>query len=144
MRFTAYYIVRPNDALLERLTLEEEGLREAIAPAEVWSKQEGGRTAWTPAEHSTCVKLLFITNFARNYGSGERSARLTHDLLGAPPFGEEVFDRWWTLERFGGADEDFDAIAMALTPADYDRLDPGGSARVSTWIRSRADASGGK
>lgn len=102
-----------------------------------WSKREGGRTAWTGDDHAMCVKLLHLIRLDSEWGRIDGTAPLTRELLGDPPYAAEVFDRWWTLERFGGFDVDFDEEADEIDAAEYRNLAEPARLLPRLWLADR-------
>src|SRR5215831_16614919 len=120
MRVETHYVIRPNPQLLEKSVEWSPASGDLLRRAVMWSKEEGGRTAWMPHEYIAQVKLLFLLwlkyNFADN-GIAD-AAEIVHSLLGEPPFNLSTFDRWWTVERFAG-NESFEFVRDSLREQDY-------------------------
>jgi hypothetical protein len=138
MRFEALYIIRPAEALKERLRQAGPDIGDVLGRPLLWTKKEGGRTAWTDDDYVAQVKLLFLLNLWSDYvvGAGEDQSLKTflQEAMGEPPFGEEVFDRWWTVERFDGADESFEEAEERLTLAHPHLLANSVLPRVEAWL----------
>ncbi len=127
MRFEAYYVVRPRPTLLARVA----GVRDAVLLIDpvLWSRGEGGRTASGPAEWTEDFKLTYLLGLQMDYlGQAPENEQqrefqaLLQDLLGPAPWGVEVFDRWWTVERFDGVNEDADEIVERASLEDVQKL----------------------
>lgn len=84
----------------------------------MWSKKEGGRTAWTEEDYIAQVKLLFLLNLWSEYvvhvGEDPILKLFLEEIIGRPPFNQELFDRWWTVERYEGVDESFEDVVERL------------------------------
>jgi hypothetical protein len=118
MRYTAYYIVRADAALLSQMKDRPEA--DLLCHDQLWTKSEGGRTTKSVDDGIEEFKLLFVAHLHHDYlrhapadQEQREFQRLLGSILGAPPWGASTFDRWWTLERLE-AEGDADAVAARL------------------------------
>ncbi|MGH9844021.1 MAG: hypothetical protein ACREEM_35250, partial [Blastocatellia bacterium] len=100
MQYESFYFIRPTQALKDRLKKTDPDLEEFMSQPLMWSKKEGGRTAWTEEDYIAQVKLLFLLDLWSEYvvhvGEDPSLKLLLEEIIGRPPFNEELFDRWWT------------------------------------------------
>ena len=138
MKFEALYFIRPTLALRERLSSVEPDVAAFLSEARLWSKQEGGRTTWNDKDSEAQVKMLFLAKLWSEYVCGATGEKVLQeclqDLLGAPPFDEQVFDRWWQVERFEGVEESFEAVQRQLHLEEPHLLTHAGSPQVEAWV----------
>lgn len=136
MQFTAYYLISPRKALLERLASCSADVAELLGERRFWAKSEGGRTISSAHDHETHVKLLFLGNLVLTYIRGNPAeteiAKIVSDLLGEPPFGAVCFDRWWELQRFE-VEETCEMVERHLTTDELNLLQTD-SPLVQAWL----------
>jgi hypothetical protein len=118
MKYESFYFIRPAQTLKDRLRGSDPDIAELMSEPHLWTKREGGLTIDTEEDYIAQVKVLFLINLWSEYviGAGEdKSLKLfLEEIMGPPPFTKELFDRWWTVERFEGYDESFEEIAERL------------------------------
>lgn len=138
MRYEALYIIKPAATLRERLQQVPQDLAEFLGRPLLWTKKEGGVTAWTAEDFVAQVKLLFLLELWSDYVLGAdddpRLKDLLEEILGAPPFDEQVFDHWWNVERFDGADQSFEAIEESLVLEQPHLVVSSALPRVEAWL----------
>jgi hypothetical protein len=116
MLHIGYYVIRPSLALLD--AMRGDGDEVLFEAPEVWRQEETDRSGKGPDDWALQVKLCFIGRLRDEYLVGEdpESARFREKLnqvLGPRPWGESLFDRWWTMERdLDGRDADAEARAL--------------------------------
>jgi hypothetical protein len=100
---THYYIVRPNDKLLQLLSSKGNIAFHLTVP-KLWTIELIGRTFISSLENPLELKLLFVAEIKSTWRKSDSEAflQLLHELL-PPPLGIETFDTWWTIERIQGA-----------------------------------------
>ena len=135
MRVEAHYVIRPNTQLLQKSAEWSQESGELLRRPVVWTKEEGGRTAWTPQEWTAQVKLLFLLWLKHNFADNGTTpvSETVHSLLGEPPFNLATFDKWWTVERFTGL-ESFEGIQDSLSEQDFAAIGEINVSRVDHWI----------
>jgi hypothetical protein len=138
MRYEAFYIIRPGAVLQEQLQQIDPDVAVFLNRPLLWTKKEGGITAWTEEDYLAQSKLLFLLDLWSDYviGAGEDKALkiALEELLGAPPFNESVFDQWWTIERFEGVDGSFEETEDRLNLEQPHLLARSSSPRVAAWL----------
>ncbi len=138
MRYEVLYLIRPADVLRERLSQAGQGIAEFLDRPLLWTKKEGGVTAWTEEDTVAQVKLLFLLDLWSEYviGVAEDGSlkAFLEELLGCPPFDERAFDHWWRIERFDGADQSFEEIEESLTLEQPQLLVSSALPRVEAWL----------
>jgi hypothetical protein len=138
MRYEAFYVIRPAAALKEYLQQADPDVATFLSRPLLWTKKEGGVTAWTDEEYLAQSKLLFLLNLWSDYviGAGEDESLKTalEEILDAPPFNESLFDRWWSIERFDGVDESFEEAEDRLCVEQPHLLASSTLPRVEAWL----------
>lgn len=115
MRYDAFYIIRGSRDLHARVC--DSGVKDLdyVMGPFLWSNPQGGRSAYSEADHLACVKRLFL-------------AHLTHLLLPAgileklfSDFRLDVsfFDEWWNIEVFLGIDQAAPKVVEQLRAAGF-------------------------
>jgi len=127
VRFTAYYVVRARPELLARWGDSPD--IDLFRQAELWSREEGGRTADGPAEWTERFKLTYLLNFQVDYLAAapenpdqEQFQKRLRAILGPKPWGVEVFDRWWTAERLDGVTMQSEVVLDRAAAGDIESL----------------------
>ena len=137
MLIKAHYVIRPKVSLTQKLASFTPDVAEGFLEPQLWSRDEGGRTAWEAADYESVVKMIFLAHwisFAAETPASEY-AGIVGELMGPAPHDFQVFDRWWSLERFAGEPEDADEIVSELMPGSFDTFDPTvGSELVQSWV----------
>jgi hypothetical protein len=134
MQSLAYYLIHPSKLLCEKLKQYGSDIAELLSEPILESKKEGGRTFWNESDFITQVKLTFLVNLLSTYRGREIEA-LINSLLGKPPFRNNIFDKWWEVERFSGIDDSFENIEMQMSREDIHALETN-SPLVETWLAS--------
>jgi hypothetical protein len=120
-----HYVIRPQQALLERavgLGVEIDGW---LAESQVLRNQEAGRSAWRPGDHVLRVKMSFLMWFVSEFGSTGDYHRVFPDGI----TGKEDFDRWWEVEEV----DLFDTSDVKKPP--LAKMRPTGNELVDEWLR---------
>jgi hypothetical protein len=101
----------------------------------LWTKQEGGHTAWSAEEYTAQVKLLFLLWLKSNFADLGTTdvVEIVQTLLGEPPYNLSTFDRWWLVERFAG-EESFEAVQDSLSEQYFATIGDTKLSRVDRWI----------
>lgn len=138
MRYETFYVIRPTAALQEFLQNADPDVAAFLNRPLLWTKKEGGITAWTEEDYLAQTKLLFLLDLWSDYviGAGEDKTLkiVLEELLGAPPFDESRFDRWWNVERFDGVDENFEEAENNLNLEQPHLLAHSALPRVEAWL----------
>jgi len=100
MRVTAYYVLRSKPELLARVERECPELLPLFSEPALWTRSEGANDG--PEQ----LKLSFLLEVQqhKHAPADPRFATLLDGVLGAAPWGADTFDRWWSAERFEGAE----------------------------------------
>lgn len=118
MKYESFYFIRPAQALKDRLRQVDPDIADLMSEPHLWTKQEGGITVSTENDYIAEVKLMYLLNlwseYVLNVGEDKSLKLFLEEIMGHPPFNKELFDRWWTVERFEGFDESFEEIAERL------------------------------
>jgi len=142
MRFESLYIIRPTEALKKRLEQIDPDVAQMLSEPRLWTKSEGGRTAWTDKDNRAQIKLLFLLRLWSDYVVGasadDRLKACLENMLGIPPFSEDLFDHWWEVERFDGVDECFEEVEHRLSLDQPHLLANSPLPRVEAWLSDLA------
>jgi hypothetical protein len=130
------YVIKPQPSLLE--FLESYKSASALSGSEVWVLGTGGYGAPLPNEHALGVKLFARIRSAVISQNMKNYEELLDKLMGQPPFHEAIFDRWWTLEKFG-APNDFEVVPSWISPDELSLVQASGSDKVNGWIATVED-----
>ena len=131
MKFYAYYVIKGKKELLEFLLSKvDEEFASIFYDGEVFENSEGGRTAWASNEHTTRVKLLYLTYLRCEY---LQTVKEYEYIFETDEISVALFDRWWTIERFV-MDETTESYSDEI--AKYiDHVKETGNACVDSWIQ---------
>jgi len=135
LRVEVHYVIRPNTQLLVKSAEWSQESGELLRRAVMWTKEEGGRTAWTPQEYTAQVKLLFLLWLKHNFGDHGIAdiSEIVYSLLGEPPLSLSTFDKWWIVERFTGQ-ESFEVVQNSLSEQYFAAIGEVNMSRVDRWI----------
>jgi hypothetical protein len=121
---TVFYLIRPNDALKQRLESLDADWACLFTELTLWSRRESSEVS---VEVSTWVilrevqvKLLFMLDIVSEYISSSDSVKselqsFLSELLEFPNVKVEIFDKWWSLERIDGLASTFEDAERRLT-----------------------------
>ncbi len=124
MVFIGYYLIRAQAELERRMHSvgidETEWLLEPV----VIRKKEYDRSAWTPQDHSTQVKLAFLLNLASEYSNVTdfRSVFPTFEISTG------FFEHWWSMESVDCLDLEELRVGNGIL------IDRTGHAAVDAWL----------
>lgn len=114
---------------MERVKKELPNELALFSEPELWITEEGGITAKGPAQWTEQLKLTYLLGLQSDYLSprpgdaeAERLNVVLRAALGAGPWGADVFDRWWTVERFGGLDQKTEMVLDQASAEDIRQL----------------------
>ncbi len=102
MRYTAFYIIRPRERLLQKLSEETSSILELSEPV-LWTNEQGGRSVWSKNDYVQALKYLFVANVKNLLPK-----HLIQNVFGDLPITVMSFDAWWRMECFDGFDETFE------------------------------------
>jgi hypothetical protein len=108
-----YYVIWPNSSLIDFLSDKDDFTWSNFGRPTLWSRTEGGKSAWKSTDYSDRAKIIYIAFLWKDYViNGEQlgTKSIVTELLGGPPFSETVFDKWWTIERWSGEDYGFEDV----------------------------------
>ena len=129
MKYEAYYLIRPKERLARRLSASPSDMADILLETRLWSCGEGGRTVWGTEEYEAKVKLLFVANLVSEYSHDADFHQLFDDLT----VSVEVFDTWWSLERYT-VDETCETIESQLSPAVVNSIVEPSVPLVDKWV----------
>ncbi|MBD2004121.1 MULTISPECIES: hypothetical protein [Cyanophyceae] len=123
----AYYAIKPTVAFKEKLAnLDlDPDLVDILSETVFWNYHRAGDTEDDIIE----VKLLFIANLMSEYLPTD----LYKKILEQSCISLEVFDKWWTLERYF-VDETFSDVEKRIEPSVGTHFVKTGRKRVDLWI----------
>lgn len=109
-----YYVIKPNAAFKERLTMKkiDTDLAGILSEISFWTHNKVNIIEKHPESDIAQVKLLFLASLMSDYLSNN----LYQDLLEQSDISLEVFDKWWGVERYL-LDEDFKDVEKRITPS---------------------------
>ncbi len=138
MTYDAFYLIECRPKLADHLRgRTDDGFAEMLTEPVLIRNREGDRTAWTPEDHATAIKILFLARL-REYTplvSDEDAAR----ILSSSRISVSLFDRWWVVRRFL-VEDDRDGLLTFLRPV-LGNVEATGNPLVDnwlTWARDRA------
>lgn len=136
MRFTAHYLVVPNDRLL-KLAADDEDLQLLCEPTIVTSQEGGCRNMTTAGEYALRVKIYVLLHFASEYLATVKSIER---FFGERQIDQKLFDSWWTLLRAEGV-EPMPTFGEKFKVANIlrSRVSETGSAAVEAWLERVAE-----
>ncbi len=122
----AYYIIKPTSALKKRLTsLVDSDLAELLSEI-VFGTYHRAELFYCDTDR---VKLLFLADIMSEYFSGDMFSK----LFGTSKIGLQVFDNWWTIERYF-IEKDFEEIEKRIQPSVAKLFLNTGKPGVDFWI----------
>lgn len=99
--FTVYYLIEPKPELTTELSDLSELYYIPFLEPNLWTSEEDYDGAETDVEIENAIntmKIVFMLNLVMHQRGQEDSL---HSILGNPPiFSIEMFDRWWTIDRY--------------------------------------------
>jgi hypothetical protein len=131
------YVIKPQPSFIEFLKSYKTSI---LSSSEVWVLGTGGYGAPRPEELAIGVKLFYMARFRSLLieQNIENHVEILEKLMGQPPFHETVFDRWWTLEKYGTPNE-FNVVASWILPDQLALMQASESAKVNGWIANVED-----
>lgn len=109
MKYTAFYIIRPKKVLINRIMAWADSPIFLSEPV-LWTKEQGGRSAWALEDHVKAVKYFFLAYIKNSLLTNE----IEKKLFGGFSVSTDFFDSWWELELFDGFDETVEDIVDEL------------------------------
>ncbi len=106
MKYTAFYIIRPKKVLINRII----GWADFLSEPVLWTKEQGGRSAWALEDHMKAVKYFFLVYIKNSVLNNE----IEKKIFGSFSISIDFFDSWWELELFDGFDETVEDIVDEL------------------------------
>jgi hypothetical protein len=95
MRYTAYYFIRPNNALIAALAERDDPFAHLIIEPQLLSQSEGGFSPWSPRDYKYKIKILFLIIQIWEYSDMPEFAEFFGDFR----ISIQEFDKWWILEQ---------------------------------------------
>lgn len=132
------YVIKPQQSLLEFAKSYKNGI--LLTSPEIWVVGTGGYGAPRPEEHAVGIKLFYLARFRSILieQNLEGHIEILEQMMGQPPFHEAVFDRWWTLERYGEPNE-FGLVLSWILPDQLALMQASESAKINGWIADVED-----
>lgn len=78
------------------------------------------------------------SEYVAGAGTDKSLKEFLENILGGPPFDDELFDRWWSVERFDGVDESFEEVEHRLSVEQSHLLATSPLPRVEAWLSDLA------
>src|SRR5262245_53151215 len=131
MLHTRYYLIEPRADAAARLQGLDPGLVDLLLEPVLISNGEADRSWLGAEEHLLRVKLLYLARL-REYQpfASDEDART---WFGSDRVSGNVFDKWWTIRRFGGLDHTDAELLDFLKPLKAKVL-PTGNELVDQWL----------
>jgi hypothetical protein len=136
VRYTAHYLVTPNERLRE-LARADEDLVLLCEPFLVTSEEGGLRAMTTKDEYALRVKIFVLLHFTNEYLATVKSLEL---LFEGRQIDQELFDSWWQLIPAGDA-EPMPTFGekYKVTNVPRSRVGPTNSDAVDEWLARVAE-----
>lgn len=131
------YVIRGTEELNRKIAEFDPEVLELISGPIVWTKKEGGRTAWTHNDYIIQVKLLFLANLLSEV-KGSRLEPFILEIVGNKSLTVEIFDKWWRVERFT-ADDTFESIEEELKVEYLKLIAKTNDPMIDSWLEWLAD-----
>ena len=142
MHVDAIYIIHGKPELHSQLTKAvDSDFADILCERVCIRSDEGGRTAWSDADHTLKIKLLFLASL----GQWEplREEQGFQAVFGDTSRNADFFDRWWSIDRL---ECDWEADILAKDYAsEFDRMPPCPNPLVKSWLqyyREKGEQSG--
>jgi hypothetical protein len=130
MRYTAYYLFRPQETLQQTVSPNSE-IAEILLSDTLWSSDEGGISAWQEADYIARMKLLFLVYIVKEYSHCEEFP----EKLRWSSVSLDTFDTFWTLDRYL-LEESREAIEDTLGSGDLELVVTPETPLVVSWLAS--------
>jgi hypothetical protein len=143
MKRTSYFVVRPNERLLQ---FAQENDAPRFGDSRVFTIETGGRRLLPPDADEAWqlgrLKLYYLADAIYRFEIHEddprhRYSALTKQLFGPAPYSTTVFDRWWIIEYCGSSVVDIDKGEHCVDHATWKLFDPTQeNDLIAEWIES--------
>jgi hypothetical protein len=129
MMGTFYYLIKPNENLIRRLSGFERDAREYWLRPVLWSKDEGPGVRPRLDVQVAKVKLVFLAYLKFDYGALDEF----HEIFGELPISLQAFDEWWEVERHD-VEHAYKFILTQLDRSLWQQFQTTGISEVDEWI----------
>lgn len=137
MNHIGYYLIRPSDKLLKRLSHCSPEIQALFGEPLLWTKNEPD-SPWPLEAHEMQVKLLFLASLRHDFPTDERLdtelADFLNEILDIPPMTVARFDAWWLLDHFDGVESSFEQLLSQLNVDDLTQVAIPEVPRIAQWL----------
>jgi hypothetical protein len=135
------YLIRPNQALLTYFAAAPDFALFFGKPL-IWVRESHGHRRHRIDEEIDAMKLLFLAQFRTDVLrlKLKDTETVLNELMGDPPFGTDIFDKWWTIEQIDGVEDFNNGFVARIALEQLDLLAPTGNVYVDNWLQYLREA----
>lgn len=125
-----YYLIRPKQALLERSQYA------FLVEPQLWFYEQAHQRGKKRADYALQVKILFLARvhtLRETFNKDENQFKATQEIMDDPPYDENVFDTWWTIEALRPGPE-FHEELRSLPLASLEAISKTNNSLVDPWL----------
>jgi hypothetical protein len=133
--YDVYCLIEPKQELIEFVTQSFPEFIEYAKGKHIWKMPYGGYGGPTPSERDIATKLMFLAEFRSiaMFREQPRNGAFLDALMSRPPFGENIFDQWWTFERSIHT-ADFEEHLNNISLEQFQLISKTGLNRIDAWF----------
>jgi len=96
MKKRVFYVVKPKAILEHKARTLDETIKKPITEVTTWLDEEVSHSGWSVNDYLVAVKLIYLAYLYEDFKNEPK----TQFLFNQGSLHVELFDKWWSIERF--------------------------------------------
>ena len=133
--YEVYCLIEPKQSLIEFVRQSFPEFVDYATTKHVWKMPYGGYGGPMPSERDIANKLMFLAEFRSLaiFRAPPHPDAFLDAVMGMPPFGENIFDQWWTFEQVSDSAE-FEEHLYNISLDQFQLIAKTGIQRIDGWL----------
>ncbi|RKZ49090.1 MAG: hypothetical protein DRR16_12275 [Candidatus Parabeggiatoa sp. nov. 3] len=136
MKKIVFYVIKPKAILVDRTKTLDETIRKPLTEVTTWLDEEMTHSGWSDNDYIVAVKLIYLAYLYEDF----KDEPETQFLFNGGAIRFELFDKWWSIERFELSDNITEA-EHSLERLTKDKIQLTGNSAIDTWLLGQLAAS---
>ncbi|MEK8018127.1 MAG: hypothetical protein VSS75_014735 [Candidatus Parabeggiatoa sp.] len=139
MKKIVFYVIKPKAILVDRTKTLDETIGKPLTEVTTWLDEEMTHSGWSDNDYIVAVKLIYLAYLYEDF----KDEPETQFLFNGGAIRFELFDKWWSIERFELSDNITEA-EHSLERLTKEKIQLTGNSAIDTWLLGQLAASSGE
>ncbi len=132
MKTIVFYVVKPKAILVDRARALDETIGKSLTEVTTWLDEEITHSGWSNNDYIVAVKLIYLAYLYEDFKDEPETQFLFNESL----IRFELFDKWWSIERFELNDNIREA-EHSLERLTKENIQLTGNRSIDTWLSGK-------